>query len=43
MAGCGAFIPDDRTAFGEDVLVKMALRKKRRRNQSVESFDVDSL
>ena len=44
MAGCSAPIPDDRAAFSEDVHVKLALRKKRRRNQSVgESLDVDSL
>ncbi len=44
VAGCGAAIPEDRSALKEDVHVKLALRKKRRRNESVgESLDVDSL
>ncbi len=44
MAGCGAAIPDDRSALKEDVHVRLALGNKRRRHQSVgESLDVDSL
>jgi hypothetical protein len=44
VAGCGAGIPDDRAGLKEDVRVKLALTRKRRRHESVgDSLDVDSL